>query len=208
MIGAGWQNFIVDWLLNPDTHFGDVFTYQNSSGEFGEAMLALFETQSADSGVYKGGFYGVGRLRVGEQVYRSSIHSLNDDTPEAVSLEHAFAGNFNALPRKTGSDGRNYYGPVMYSDVRSVSREILGIGMAVGGVTATTVVGIGCLSNPIGWLACMGGGAGVGSMISTFGGFVLSGVPNAVNYPLLRVPSLIGNAPRISGWGQPRGYYQ
>ncbi|MCB8953079.1 MAG: RHS repeat-associated core domain-containing protein [Ardenticatenales bacterium] len=214
MIEAGWQDFLVDWLLNPDTHFGDVFTYENSSGGFGEAMLALFETQSVGSGVYEGGFYGVGRSRVGQRVHRSSVHSLNDDTPQAVSLEQAFAENFDALPRKTGSDSRNYYDPVMYTDLNSAKWSYLGTGFAVTGAVATgAVIVAACASNPAGWIACGGAALTTGwggiSATATFLGTATTLItpPDPTQYPLLQIPVIYGNAPISWGWGQPSGYY-
>ena len=210
MISAGWQDFLVDWLLNPDTQFGDVFTYENASGNFGEAMLALFETGSVGSGIYEGGFYGVGRLRIGQRVYRSSIYSLNDDTPEAILLEQVFAENFDALPRKTGSDGRNYYDPVMYTDLWSAKGEYFSTGLAVTGAVATGItIGTACASNPAGWFACgtaaLTKGPAAVSAITTFvsTGYTLINLPDPIQYPLLRIPSVYGNAPVLWGLGQP-----
>ena len=192
------QEFLVDWLLHHDTHFGDVITYTNHSGDFGEAMLVLFETGSAGSGVYAGGFFGVGRLRVGEEVYRSSIKSLNGSSWEAGNLERLYAENFGALRSATGANGSNYYDPVMYSDLRTPSH----FWSAVSGLGALATA-VYCYTSPAGLASCLT----VGSLFGLLGvGSVFTA--NTVDYPLLRVPDRFGLYPsHIYGFGAPTGFY-
>lgn len=120
-------------------------------------------------------------------------------------LERTYAENFDALPRKTGADGRNYYDPVNYTDLGSDAAGHLGAGLAVVGSGAAIV---GCLSNPIGWGMC-GGTLALAGASASVGGMVLTAFnpPDPVQYPLLRIPVLYGNAPYKWGFGIPRGYY-
>lgn len=70
----------------------------------------------------------------------SRIGSLNDDTALATELEENYVGNYDMLPRRTGTDGHNYYDPVLYTYYRK--RDIAGAGLTVIGGIATGAVAL------------------------------------------------------------------
>ncbi len=158
MIGAGWQDFLVDWLLNPDTHFGDVFVYDGAENT---AMLVLFEAHSADSGIYEGGFYGLTGERLGKQVSKSNISLVNDDHPLVIQQESLYNNNWETLPQAFGSNGTPYYRPTTYLDLNGfdITFDSVGAGATIGGAAcliaepcgavvggALTIVGVGALA--------------------------------------------------------------
>ncbi len=207
MMNDGWAGDIVNWLSNPDTQFGDVFTYYDSAGDrIGEAMLSLFDAGSTWSGrQYRGGFYGLTGADAGIEVTNSRISSFDDDAPLATELETIYTGNYNSLPRRTGADGHNYYDPAMYTYYRK--RDLLGVGLTAVGGGATTAVAVGCASNPAGWIACMGGVAGLTSTGTTAGGVALTifNPPSPPTYPVILTSRLTGNPPNLYSIWAPQG---
>ena len=165
MIKAGWGEFLVNWLWNPDVTWGDVFTYNNGEGE---AMLVLFEAQSYDSGQYTGGFYRLNGEKYGTQLSFSSIHALNDDTPKATALEERYYNKWASLPVRPGTNGTPYYVPAAYVNI--ATKGVLGAGASVLGGAALT----GCaLLEPCGVIA--GGTAAATVLTSAGAAFTITG---------------------------------
>ena len=189
MLDAGWIEDLVNWLWDPDITWGDVFTYNDAS----EAMLTLFEAVEQDSGLYRGGFWGLNGDNRGEEVYAYEIESLDDHTQAATSLEEAYFNNWESLPRQTGSDGYNNYDPTTYVDA-----------LTVGTVSASASIGgLFFISGPAGWVAggitIIGGGTAIYSVATD----------NLThNYPVLRLPSVWGNSPRTLHAFSPKGLYE
>jgi hypothetical protein len=206
MLDDEWGEDLVDWLLHSDTQFGDIFTYYDASGDrLGEAMLALFETSN---GSYEGGFYGLSGTSKGIRVSRSQIGSFRDYTREAENLMQTYENAYDRLPRKSGSDGRNYYDPVLWVDYSIL--DTMGTGATLVGGIATAMVAVGCLSNPAGWVACMGGGAGLTSLGTTAFGtaYTIARPPSPTHYPLLRNSGNLNNLPVWRSFNAPRGTYE
>ena len=190
MLDAGWIEELINWLWDPEVTWGDVFTYNESGGE---AMLVLFEAQKQDSGLHRGGFWGLNREDKGEEVYSSQIKSLDDHTQAATLLEEFYHNHWENLPRQTGSDGYNNYDPTTYVDA-----------LTVGTVSASASIGgLFFISGPGGWVAVgvtiIGGGMAIYQIVTD---------DLTDNYPVLRLPSLLGNAPRTWHAFAPRGLYQ
>ncbi len=145
MIKAGWGEFLVSWIWNPDVTWGEVFTY---NGGEGEAMLVLFEVQARNSGRYQGGFYRLNGEKYGMQLNYSTIRSLNDDTTSATTLEEKYRNEWASLPVRLGANGTPYYTPTTY--VKVATKGVLGAGASfVGGVAL-----VGCaLLEPCGVIA-------------------------------------------------------
>jgi RHS repeat-associated protein len=193
MLDAHWSEELVNWLWDPAVNWGDTFTYNDGEGV---AILAMFEAVTQDSGIYRGGFWGLVGNRVGEEVYMSRINSLDDHTEVAISQEEKFFNNWETLPRQTGSDGYNNYDPTTYVDA-----------LTVGTVSASVSIGGLCfISGPIGW------SAGIAAGIAVTGGatavYSIATDTLTYNYPILRLPSISGNAPRTWHTTTPRGFYE
>lgn len=169
-------------------------------------MLVLIETGAAGSGVYMGGFWGLDGGNLGEQVWEYELKNSDDVDYNPGLTEYWAELGYQNLPTKTGSDGYNTYDPVMYSQL-SVGH--LGAGVTAVGVVSTAVVGFACVSNPVGWVACLGGGAGLLAAGATIGGAVTTilSPPSGMNYPLLRLPTPGGNAPIIWGFNRPAPFF-
>jgi RHS repeat-associated protein len=202
-----WGQELFDLLWGSTLTWGSVFSYDG-----GLTMLAMFETGHGTS-IYRGGFYGIGGGNRGEEVQEYKLKNSSDVDYVPTLTDYYRETNFVNLPRKTGSDNRNYYDPVVYTDVWS-NGEYVGAALAVTSAVAT-VGGIytACASNPAGWLACGGaalaGWTGVSattSVVSTF--WTFKEPPDATQYPLLRQPNLYwSSAPSKLGWGLPTAAY-
>ena len=190
MFDAGWVEELVNWLWDPDVTWGDVFSYNDGAGE---AMLVLLEERQRDSGLYRGIFWGINGEDKGEEVYRSQIESLDDHTQAATALEEFYQGQWENLPKQSGSDGYNNYDPTTYVDA-----------LTVGTVSASASIGgLFFISGPGGWVA-----AGI-SIIG--GGTAIHQVATdnlTAKYPVLRLPAPLGNAPRTWHAFRPRGFYE
>jgi len=194
MINDGWAEDVVNWLSNPDTMFGDVFTYFDSSGQYsGEAMLALFQASQSWTGAktYRGGFYGLTGERRGQEVANAQVHSLDDDTPLATELEATYENQYHLLPKKTGSDYRNYYDTANYLDYGNMSTVGGGAGFAGTVYTAATC------STPLSCLI----GVGLGTLSLA--------LPQPTTYPvILNTTSPAGNGQSQWHITPPVGYYR
>ncbi len=189
MLDAGWGGQLVDWLWDPDVTWGDVFTYNDTS----EAMLTLFEAIEQDSGLYRGGFWGLNGEKRGDEVSPYEINSLNDHTQSAVSLEEAYFNNWENLPRQTGSDGYNNYDPTTYIDM-----------FTAGTVSASfSIGGVFFLGEPVSWVA--GGITVIGGSVAIYQAATET---LTHNYPVLRLPSLYGNSPFTLHAFLPQGLYE
>lgn len=170
-------------------------------------MLVLFES-GADTFAYYGGFWGLDDDNRGEQVWEYEFKNSSDVDYNPALIEFWQEVGWENLPRQTGSDGRNNYDPAVYEDQATLGNA--GAALTVVGTGATVVVGVACLSNPVGWITCMGGAAGLTAASATGAGFIvtLGSPPSSVDYPLLLMPTFIGNPPILNGLGSPDGLYQ
>ena len=107
---------LAQWLWDSAVTWGNVFTYNDGAGE---AMLVLFEAQAQDSGLYRGGFYGLNGNRAGLELAYSNITNIEDHTTSARALEKQFLGKYRNLPRFPYGDSYNAGDPSTYYDIAS-----------------------------------------------------------------------------------------
>jgi len=176
MTGAGWNEDLARWLLNPDTHFGDVFTY-NDSNEV--AMLMLFEVGGKWGEQFMGGFLGLDEANEGHLINPSRIFSMSDDSFKATGLEsHYEKSGFSNLPSAYGE----LYVPGAWKqydkwDAAFATATALGVVFA-----ATSLIVSGGMSTPL--LAVAGYGGAATSFVGGIG-LAIRG-PTPQTYPVLR----------------------
>lgn len=213
MIKAGWGEFLVDWLWNPDVTWGDVFTYNNGEGE---AMLVLFEAMARASGQYQGGFYRLNGDQYGTTLSYTSIRSLNDDTSRAIALEKKYRNEWASLPVRRGTDGTPYYVPANYVNV--ATKGVVGAGASlVGGVAVVACVVLEPCGVIAGGTAAATVATGVGVATTITGAVIATrdilspDVNLAQTYPAILLPDQTFPGPQ-QAWPyhlvSPRGVYK
>ncbi len=196
MTDDGWASSLVNWLSDADTQFGDVFSFFDAGSEhLGEAMLALFETEGSWRRTYRGGFYGVTGEGRGVEVYRSQIATIDGNHPAAADWEKDFGGNYALLPKKTGSDYRNYYDTQEYRQLSS--KRVAGEVLTVYGIASPAAAKL--ANKAIALVDVVAAVAGVYSISEG----------SHKSYPVIPLPRPVsGNSPLLERFDTPRGHYQ